>query len=396
MKHRLTLLLFVLPIMIQSLAWSAEPEFRGSWVHNWLPGLLCQSQVDQTVRWAKDCNMNALVVQVRRLGDAYYRSMYEPRANNIQTGADFDPLASVVQQAHANGLEVHAWFNVYRVGSKTGLPPLVGHVGFKHPEWLSRNYNGGISSDDGWFLDPGVPEVRDHLVKIAAELVSNYDVDGLMLDYIRYPGKNWGYNSIAVARFNAEYNRSGKPSPDDPDWCSWRREQVTTTVRAISREVRRIKPWVKISAATIAWGNCPSKFEQTSAYKAVFQDWSGWAREGIIDANMLMNYKNPSSTSSNQSFEGWVAGAKKWSYGKHVYSGLMLFNDIHGTARQIELARKNGAEGVVGLAFSQCDPNNKLSCTLKSGVFSQNAPAPPMPWITAPRQKRVCVPGTAQ
>jgi uncharacterized lipoprotein YddW (UPF0748 family) len=324
--------------------------------------------------------MNALIVQVRRLGDAYYRSSYEPRADNIQAGPEFDPLGCVIKQAHSAGLEVHAWFNVYRVGAKAGLPPFPNHVGRQHPDWLSKDDKGGLGSEDGRFLDPGVPEVRQHLVKVISELVTKYDIDGLMLDYIRYPGKNWGYNDIAVSRFNAENGRTGRPSPDDPLWCNWRREQVTITVRAIYNEVHRLKPWVKVSAATIAWGNCPSDFTQTSSYRAVFQNWRQWMQEGILDANMPMDYKDPSSFRQNRSFSGWVEAARKWSYGRHVYCGLMLFGNVAGTVQQVKLARDGGADGVVGLSFSQTDARDALAAKLKSTVFVQPVPLPMMPW----------------
>lgn len=381
MKSKFIILAIIIAALIPSLAQGATPEFRAIWVHNWLPGLLCDSQVDQTIKWAKESNINTLIVQVRRVGDAYYDSKYEPRADNIQAGPDFDPLACVIKQARANGLEVHAWFNACRVGVKSTTPLPKTHMIIQHPEWLSKNDKGENNSEDGQFLDPGVPEARAFLVKVIADLVTKYDIDGLMLDYIRYPGKNWGYNDISVARFNTKYGRTGQPTPDDPLWCDWRRDQVTATVRAIYKEVHRLKPSMKVSASTIAWGNCPSDFTQSTPYKLVFQDWRRWMQEGILDANMPMNYKDPSSTNGNKAFADWVSGAKKWSYGRHVYTGLMLYKDMIGATQQIQLARDNGAEGVVGFAFSQIDTGDALAATLKSTVFTQSATLPTMPWI---------------
>jgi uncharacterized lipoprotein YddW (UPF0748 family) len=118
----------------------------------------------------------------------------------------------------------------------------------------------------------------------------------------------------------------------------------------------------------------------------VFQDWRLWMREGILDANMPMNYKDPSVAKDNESFGDWVAGAKRWSYGRHVYSGLMLFNDFTGAARQIELARKKGAEGVVGFSFSQSDCKDALAVNLKKTVFSGTATIPSMPWVNTKAQ----------
>lgn len=380
MKCKFVILILALTVLVPRISEAASREFRAVCVHNWLPGLLCSSQADQTIQWSKECNMNTLIVQVRRLGDAYYCSSYEPRANNIEGDKDYDPLGYVIKHAHPEGLQVYAWFNVYRIGTKAGLPPLPNQVGIQHPDWLSKDYNGDKSSEDGEFLDPGVPAVRDYLVKVIADIVKKYDIDGLMLDYIRYPGKNWGYNDIAVSRFNSQYGRMGKPSPDDPLWCNWRRQQVTDTVRAIYNEVHRLKPQVKVTASTIAWGPCPSDFTQTSAYSAVFQDWRLWMKEGILDANVPMDYKDPSTAKGNQWFADWVAGAKKWSYGRQVYCALMLFHDMAGVPEQIQLARSNGADGVVGLAFSQLESKDTIAATLKSTVFKQSALVPKIHW----------------
>jgi len=384
---RLIITFFLLLILFPAPGRAANPEFRALWVHNWGPGLLCEQQVGETVKWAKDANLNALIVQVRRLGDAYYCSACEPRADNILAGPEYDPLGCVITQARAAGLEVHAWFNVYRVGAKTGLPTLPNHVATLHPEWLTKDEKGNTLSAEGAFLDPGVPAARQYLLTVISDLVSKYELDGLMLDYIRYPGKNWGYNDIAIAEFNKAYGRTGKPLPDDPAWRDWRRQQVTQTVQAISETVHRLKPGMKLSAATIAWGKCDPDFTQTSAYKTVFQDWPSWMRQGFLDANMPMNYKDPTNPKLNQWFADWVVGAKKWSYGRHVYCGLMLYNSIPGAIKQIKLALDNGADGVVGLSFSQATFKDELARKLKSTVFSAPSPTPSMAWKLSVQDK---------
>jgi len=325
--------------------------------------------------------MNALVAQVRMRGDAYYRSKHEPRATNIQAGPDFDPLGYAVKRARENGLEIHAWLNVYRVWSSEGKPPQPDHVLNLHPEWLAKDVDGATVSHDGHFLDPGVPEYREFMVKLVSDVVSKYDIDGLMLDFIRYPGKKWGYSEIAVARFNEEHGRTGKPDPDDSLWCNWRRQQVTDMMRAIYKEVQRLKPHVNVSASTIAWGPCPSDFKKTDAYASVFQDWRLWMREGILDANMPMNYKNPSNAQHNRWFVDWLSGMKKWSYGRHVYCGIMLFDgNASGAVSQVKLSRDKGADGTVGFAFSQVGCKAELASELKSKLFSEPAPVPTMPW----------------
>ncbi|MHB0913170.1 MAG: glycoside hydrolase family 10 protein [Armatimonadota bacterium] len=345
----------------------AEPaEFRGLWVHNWRHGLLSPAEVAETVRWAEKCNINALVVQVRRIGDAYYNSSLEPRAANIEAGPEYDPLACVIESA--KGMQVHAWVNLCRVaGEKAPTDP--GHIANLHPEWLSKNASGVANTGEGLFLDPGVPEVREYLAKIVGEIAEKYPIDGVMLDYVRYPGRDWGYNEIAVAAFNKEYGLTGKPAPDDARWCEWRREQVTEMVRAIRWELDRVKPGIPLSAATVAWGSCPEDFTRTSAYRALFQDWRTWMREGLIDANMPMNYKDPADQKSSAWFSDWVRGAKRWSYGRPVYCGLMVYTPS-GAVSQIKQARSAGADGVVGFAFSQSDCKDELAALLAKTVFS--------------------------
>ncbi|HUV05599.1 MAG TPA: family 10 glycosylhydrolase [Armatimonadota bacterium] len=386
MKFRSSILALIGVLVAAGCARAAEHEFRAVWVHTWRPGLLSPAEIQETVRWARDTNMNALIVQARRVGDAYYNSAYEPRSSSIQAGPDFDPLDCAIKQCRANGLEVHAWFNVYRVWTSNTNPP-AGHVVNLHPEWLSKEANGNTGSKDGKFLDPGVPEVRRYLVKLIADLVSKYDIDGLTLDFVRYPGKNWGYNELAVARFNTLYGRTGNPPADDPLWCRWRREQVTETVRAIRREVNRLKPGLKLSAATVSWGPCPSDFSRTDAYAGLFQDWRLWMEQGLLDANMPMNYKDPSAPKHNQYFADWLAGARKWSCGRHVYCGLMVFNsNVSGVAAQVKAAREKGLDGIVGFAFSQADCKSELSSKLRSTVFSKRVRVPPMRWKAGPKR----------
>ncbi len=363
---------------------AAEPEFRGLWVHNWIPGMLSPEQIDQTVNWAKSCNMNALVLQVRMRGDAYYDSKVEPRAPNIAAGPEFDPLAYAIRKARENGLQVHAWVNAYRVWSSVGKPPQPDHVVNVHPEWLNKNLKGEVVSGDGMFLDPGIPEVREHLQSVVADIVSRYDVDGIMLDFIRYPNRDWGYSDIALSRFRKIYGGPEKPDPKNPLWSSWRRQQVTEMVRGIYRTVTSIKPYVVVSASTVPWGPCPKDFRKGDAYAWVFQDWRAWMREGILDLNMPMNYKDPGKPRDDQWHIDWLVGMKKWAYQREAYDGLMIFKgNADGVAKQIQDARAHGINGTVGFAFSQGEYSAALAERLKATVYAEPAPVPVLPWKPA-------------
>ena len=321
------LLMLVMCAAVCSGCQGAEPpEFRAVSVHTWIPGMLSKQEIDDSIAWAKKANMNAIIVQARRVGDSYYKSDIETRASNIK-GPGLDPLGYSLEQGHKKGLEVHAWFNVYRVWSNLPPPKDPKHVVKAHPEWLNKDIDGNIKSDDGQFIDPGVPEARAYTVKLVGDILTKYNVDGLMLDFIRYPGKTWGYSDIAVARFNKEFNRTGKPDKDDPEWCQWRRDQVTAMARDIYAEVQRVKPRVKVSASTVPWGPCPTDWTKTDAYGHVFQDWRLWMEKGYLDANMPMNYKNPAKERDSQWYLDWLDGFKRWSYGRHVYNTVMVMNN---------------------------------------------------------------------
>jgi len=155
---------------------------------------------------------------------------------------------------------------------------------------------------------------------------------------------------------------------------------VTDTVRTIYKQLTALKPNLKITASTIPWGSCPPNFEDTSAYKAVFQDWRAWMKEGIIDANVPMNYKNEKSDYQAKSFRTWLEGAARWRYGRHVYMGQNFDSDTDGVVRQILASRKRGMDGISGFAFNARSGREKLVEILRSKVFQEAASLPEMPW----------------
>jgi uncharacterized lipoprotein YddW (UPF0748 family) len=371
----------ILLAVVSGCAYSAaKPEFRAIQVHTWIPGMLSAKEIDDTVKWAKDANINVVIWQARRVADAVYNSAYEPRASGIEGPKDFDPLAYGIKKCHENGMQAYAWFNVYRVWGG-GKPSNPNHLVNKHPEWLNKNFDGKTSSDDGVFVDPGVPEARAYTVKVLGDMLSKYDVDGIMLDFVRYPNRDWGYSDIAVERFNKQYGKTGKPDPKDLTWGRWRREQVTQMVRDIYAEINRQKPWVPLSAATIPWGGCPDSWNKTDAFGWVFQDWRAWMEEGILDINMPMNYKDPAKTRDEGWYVDWLEGMKKWSYNRYAISiAMVMKNNADGAVEQIRLARDHGLPGGGGFAFSQTSIKNDLAKALRAKVYQEPAPVPELPW----------------
>jgi uncharacterized lipoprotein YddW (UPF0748 family) len=358
-----------------------KPEFRAMWVTAWQSGLLTPAEVDETIRLAKLANLNALIVQVRKTGDAYYISDYEPRGDNL-TLPDYDPLDYIVKQAHASGLEVHVWMNTYKIWQGKKPPVSPEHVFNKHPEWISRSITGALDADGQYALDPGILEVQEYTRDIYLDCVRKYDVDGIHFDYVRYWGRNYGYSNLAVARFNREAGRTGIPKPDDPEWCQWRRDRVTALVRDVYTAVKAVKPEVKVTAAVMCGGECSWNFRNTYPYKSYLQDWERWLREGIVDAVIPMNYRSEGNAKYAAQFRDWTKAAVRLRNGRQIYNGI-LTDRTNYLVTQIKATRISGADGIVGFHFNASADRDGIALALRQEVFQTPAPTPPMTWKPA-------------
>jgi len=379
----LIIVVLILSALTNTIEASAKPELRGCWVSGWGDGFLTPEQADETIRLAKLANLNTIFVQVRKVGDAYYRSSFEPRATNISAPDDYDPLAYIIEKAHAEGIKVHAWVNMFRVWTGSTPPSNQQHVALRFPGWISKRYDGNINASDGLFLDPGVPEVCDYTLNIVVDIVRNYNVDGVHLDYVRYAGRDYGYASAAVARFNEETNRCGIPAPNDPEWCKWRRDQVTSLVKRIYKAIKQEKPDIIVSAAVVCWGSSSDNFENTSPYLKVHQDWLSWLKMGYVDAVVPMNYKNESVVREAKWYRDWLDAFRRWRVERHIYNGLLFLADSDKVVRQIEACRHRNIAGIVGFTFNATDKRKSLVETLRKTVFSEFVNPPTMPWLAS-------------
>ena len=380
-KLAIPLIPFVLMFALCAMASAQEkPEFRAMWVSSYGSDAdMCTPQgIDQLIADAKRANLNALIVQVRKTGDALYKSDYEPRAENL-TLPGFDPLEYVIKKAHEQGLEVHAWINTYKIWADGPLPKNPNHAFSKHPEWINKNNKGQRDKSGQYALDPGAKPVQDYLYDIYMDVVKKYDVDGIHFDYCRYWDTSFGYSDLAVSRFNKETGRKGIPEPTDPQWCQWRRDQVTALVRRVYEGVKETKPWVKVTSAVVSSQPCPQEFKDSHPYKVLFQDWERWLREGIIDAVVPMNYKSETDPKAAKLFRDWIEGMVRWRNGRHVYNGITV-SGAHNLIVQIAASQKRGTDGVVGFAFNKSSGRGQLADSLRDTVFATYVPVPDMPW----------------
>ncbi len=265
---------------------------RAIWVTRW--DYKSPRDIATIMEDCRTAGFNTVLFQVRGNGTVFYRSKIEPWADELG-GRDpgFDPLTVACREAHHRGLSLHAWANVIP-GWRGDKPPTnPAQLYHAHPEWFWRDA-AGYRQPLGWYssLNPCYPEVRRYLAAVMHEIIAEYPVDGLHLDYIRFPNEwNKAYPRGARVpdyprdpRTLALFRRATGRTPDEAParWRAWRTEQITQLVRDIHRMVRDVSPRLVLSAAV---GADPDKSRRRH-----FQDAKRWISEGLVDAIYPMNY----------------------------------------------------------------------------------------------------------
>ncbi len=407
--------------LVPMLAPAQSNEFRAFWADAFGAGFKSATEVTTFINNIRAAKANAIVPEIRKRGDAYYNgSIYEPKATDISPST-FDPLQDMITKAHDTSggkqrIEVHGWIVSYKIWGTQNTPPPASsptHPYNAHPDWLTQDRNGATWDGTSYTFDPGHPDVQRYTFNVCMDIISRYDVDGFNFDYIRYTGNTWGYHPVTVARYNARYGLTGLPQPTDPLWMQFRRDQVTALVRKVYLNTMAIKPWVKISADTITWGNSgvandSQWFSSAAAWNDVLQDWRGWMEEGILDLNIPMNYYRHHNTTPPTdhatAYTNWMNFAKNHRFNRHVAIGPGIYlNYTSNAILQMRATRAlsptgNPADGVCGYVYKQPDAQGTSFATFKNyltnsadpfdpllpGLFANAAAIPPMPWKTAP------------
>jgi len=415
-------------LAITAAAQPRSASYRGFWVDTFNTALNNHSDVLAVLDAAKAASANVLFVQVRRRGDCWCLNSLEPLPDFTSIEPGFDPLLDIIAEAHAAGMEVHAFVIMAAIWNKNptfeatatlGRPTNPNHVfnlhgGYDLPmrqivpgpdNWLTRSllpdgtagitFQGHRFGSDFW-LDFGHPDAAAYTVEVLMHLLRSYDIDGLHLDRIRYPefsasgqtpatGTNVGYNATSVARYQSYYGipeGSAPPSPADPDWSTWRRDQVSDLVRRVYLNAFAIRPRIKISAALIAFGSGPvlePNWLAAEAYWRVYQDWRAWTEEGILDIAMPMNYKREDVPAQALWYDQWNEWTKNHQYNRAAMIGPAVFlNSIEGSLRQTRRALDPSASGkeVIGVTFySLANPDAALNSNPFSIPAGRNTPA---------------------
>jgi len=268
-----------------------EP-IRAVWVTRW--DYKSERDIAHVMDNCKRAGFNTVLFQVRGAGTAFYRSKLEPWADELG-GRDpgYDPLAVACREAHRRGMQLHAWANVIPGYRGKQPPDNSRQLYHARADWFWRDKL-GRRQPLGWYssLNPCYPEVRRYLTDVMREIVAGYPVDGLHLDYIRFPNEHSpAYSDGATVpdyprdpRTVAMFQRATGQTPESAPsaWAAWRTEQITQLVRDIRAMVNAERPGAVLSAAVGA--------NMVKAKQHHYQDAPRWLMDGLVDAVFPMNY----------------------------------------------------------------------------------------------------------
>ena len=375
-----------------SVAQSQKPEARALWVTRF--DYDSESKIARIMEIAARAHFNIIYFQARAASDAYYRSDIEPCAallcGKLGGTPAYDPLEVAVREGHRRGLQVHAYLNAL-TGRAAGIegqckpmpepdPGNPRHVLLDHPEWVMSDRTGRKlpcpNSEEYVWLSPSFPEVRTQLARVAADIARRYDVDGIHLDRIRYPGDAWSWDSASRAEFGKN------PSLYPADWKAYRTSLVSRMVRETYDSVNAAKPQLVLSAAV--WGIYYDKWHwKTLAGKTdLMQDYRVWAKEGYMDILVPMTYSRIKARCARIDWgcmlDEHIQGDERET-GRQMYIGIDASKGAREIVNQIRLARSRGVTGMAIFSFTDAN-NSNVWPLLERGVFSERAEIPEMPW----------------
>lgn len=317
----------------------------------------------------KAAGINTVFVETVNAGYPIYPSEVAPEQNPLIRG--WDPLQAAVDLGKAHGIEVHAWVWLFAAGNQAhnslvGKPESYpGPILSARPDWAGMDNQGNliIPGQNKTFLDPANPEVRQYLLDVIDEIATRYDVDGIQLDYVRYPfqdqgaNRTFGYGTAAREQFHQLTGvdpitlspRNGGSRRMAQLWSQWtnfRMRQVTSFVAVASQRLRDNHPGLKLSAAVFA--------ENTyKRHHDLQQDWENWAERGLVDWIVLMSYAD-NTQHFEQLIRPWVIEANYESTA--IIPGIRLLNLPTSEAyNQIQMVRDMPAGGYALFAADNLD-----------------------------------------
>lgn len=353
-----------------------------------------EAKIARIMEIAARSHFNIIYFQARGAGDSYYRSSIEPCAallcGKLGGTPAYDPLEVAVREGHRRGLQVHAYLNAL-TGRAAGIegqckpipepdPGNPRHVLLDHPEWVMSDRTGRRlpcpNSEEYVWLSPAFPEVRSRLAAVAADIARRYEIDGIHLDRIRYPGSAWSWDAAS----RAEFGRN--PDKYPAEWKAYRTDLVNRMVRETHDSITAVKPHLVFSAAV--WGIYYDKWRwKTLAGKTdLMQDSRAWARDGYMDILVPMTYSRIKDHCARIDWgcmlDERLQGDERET-GRQMYIGIDASKGAREIVNQIRLARSRGVTGMAIFSFTDAD-NSRVWPLLQSGVFASRAVVPEMPW----------------
>ena len=338
---------------------------------------------------AAAAGLNTIVFHVRPAADAVYQSSLEPWGAMLTgtQGKDpgYDPLSFAIQEAHARGLELHAWINPFRAGNTADSSKLASTHMFNTRRDLIRVYGSNL------WLDPGEPDVQDHSMKVILDVVRRYDIDGIHADDYFYP--------------YVENDASGRaiPFPDDQTYLKygasltrddWRRANIDRFVERMYREVHALKPTIKVGISPFGiWrpGN-PSSVQGLDAYATIYADSRKWLQQGWVDYLAPQLYWSISAPQqSYPALLDWWIGQS--SQGRHVWPGLAVYRVNNGTSSaysmseipdEIRLTRlrpRGTGEFLYNTTSTLKQNGGAIASALAANLYKSAALVPASPWL---------------
>ncbi len=334
----------------------------------------CQNAVGMAALFSKlkKAGINVVYFETNNAGFTMFPSKVS--IQNPQT-TNWNPLAAAITEAHKRGMELHAWFWTFNVGNTFHNPIITQEPDYPGPVLSTHNYAWALASQTGSFvppkqhefwIDPSGAEGRQFVKDLILEVVKNYDVDGIQLDYIRYPfngkGGEMGYDFIGRTKFERE-TRLCLDRMDDKTrkaWLSWKAKQVSSLVQEVSTLVRAAKPAAKISAAVYA-------LPREQRMNLIQQDWELWVANGWVDTLNPMTYV--AKGAELQKMAGYVKSSVENK--AMVLPGLFMKDlDTAGFVEQLDISRNLGALGNTMFAAAQLDDNK--SSVLQLGPYRKS------------------------
>ncbi len=354
---------------------------RGMWVRG--ISIASPESIPNIINLVEQLKITDLYVQVVVGGYAYYKSEILPRSEYLAKYAplEYDPLDSLIKLAKMRNLRIHAWVNTFLIWSMDSLPDSTQHINYIHPDWFLKDVYGRSMLDyspierqdfglEGTFLDPEIGEVREYLKSMCTEVLAKYAVDGIHLDFIRYPGVFWGVNDTLLCALLAGLNIR------DLRWLTllrypqlnlFNRYIIYNFYLANKERQRNIKETVYEIYTAMKKCNknrilsCAAVSSPSRASYQYAQDW--WQWKGVIDYPVVMSY-----TPDIYLFKDFLNFSMYHMPGSIMGIGFLWKGMEMQANTEIDFVRKNGGRGICFFDFASLDTMADLNILTNSSL----------------------------